>query len=311
MVRGVSFGVMAGALWGGIFLVPQWLPGFSSWELSAGRYLAYGLLSLLMLVPVWRECCQGLTRRDWLALVKLSLLGNLVYYVLVVLAVQRVGVAPTSLIIGCLPVLVAMLGARAGAGLSLRKLTWSLVTIVLGAGCIAGDVWWQGRQMAAGAWFDRLLGLVCAVGALSCWGLYAVHNAQYLQRRPALGSKAWSLLTGVVTGGLALIMAVPIWGMTSNAPADKSWLGFCWLMLATALGASVIGNALWNAACRRLPLTLSGQLIVFETLFALFYGFLHESRGPRLLEWLAMGLMLGGVTYAAYLHREIENDSAH
>jgi hypothetical protein len=51
-----------------------------------------------------------------------------------------------------------------------------------------------------------------------------------------------------------------------------------------ALGASVIGNGLWNAASRLLPLSLSGQLIVFETLFALLYGFLHDARWPLPLE---------------------------
>jgi hypothetical protein len=61
-----------------------------------------------------------------------------------------------------------------------------------------------------------------------------------------------------------------------------------------ALGASVIGNGLWNAASRLLPLSLSGQLIVFETLFALIYGFLHDARWPLPLEAAAIVLMLAG-----------------
>jgi drug/metabolite transporter (DMT)-like permease len=65
----------------------------------------------------------------------------------------------------------------------------------------------------------------------------------------------------------------------------------------------VIGNGLWNAASRLLPLSLSGQLIVFETLFALLYGFLHEGRWPKGLETAAILLMLACVLWSVRLHR--------
>lgn len=42
MQRGVAYGVMAGALWGMVFLVPRVLPDFSPLLLSAGRYTMYG-----------------------------------------------------------------------------------------------------------------------------------------------------------------------------------------------------------------------------------------------------------------------------
>jgi drug/metabolite transporter (DMT)-like permease len=70
-----------------------------------------------------------------------------------------------------------------------------------------------------------------------------------------------------------------------------------------AIGASVIANGLWNAASRLLPLTLSGQMIIFETLFALLYGFLFEQRFPRPLEMLAIAALIIGVTWSARLHR--------
>ena len=46
MQRGVAYGVMAGALWGMVFLVPRVLPDFSPLLLSAGRYTMYGIVSL-------------------------------------------------------------------------------------------------------------------------------------------------------------------------------------------------------------------------------------------------------------------------
>jgi drug/metabolite transporter (DMT)-like permease len=49
---------------------------------------------------------------------------------------------------------------------------------------------------------------------------------------------------------------------------------------------------------------MTGQMIVFETLFALLYGFLWEGRWPTGLEWLAMGLLIAGVLSCASAHRE-------
>ncbi|MFP5392160.1 MAG: EamA/RhaT family transporter, partial [Gammaproteobacteria bacterium] len=68
------------------------------------------------------------------------------------------------------------------------------------------------------------------------------------------------------------------------------------------LCASVIGNQLWNMASRRIPVTLSGQLILFETLFALLYGFLFAQRWPRPLETAALVLLMGGVAWAVRAH---------
>jgi len=48
---GIANGAAAGALWGIIFLVPAVLHGFTPVQLALGRYLAYGLISLIALLP--------------------------------------------------------------------------------------------------------------------------------------------------------------------------------------------------------------------------------------------------------------------
>jgi hypothetical protein len=60
----------------------------------------------------------------------------------------------------------------------------------------------------------------------------------------------------------------------------------------------VIGNHLWNIASRKVPLTLSGQLILFETLFALLYGFIYKQQLPQPLEIAAMVLLTLGVMWS-------------
>jgi drug/metabolite transporter (DMT)-like permease len=54
----------------------------------------------------------------------------------------------------------------------------------------------------------------------------------------------------------------------------------------------------WNEASQRLPTTLVGQLIVFETLAALAYGYALRGAAPAGLALLGIGLLIAGVVWA-------------
>lgn len=143
--------------------------------------------------------------------------------------------------------------------------------------------------------------MVCALGALASWSAYAVGNSRWMARLPEVSPHDWSLLTGVVTGGLALILAVPaVW--TAQDWSGGQWLHLAGVCLGVALLASIIGNALWNQASRRLPLSMLGQMIVFETVFAFVYGYVWEGRGPALVEILAILMMIVSVIWCVRAH---------
>jgi len=306
MRRGVAYGVMAGAFWGSVFIAPRLLPDFSPLALSAGRYTTYGLVSLLVGLPLFRRLAGKLTRQDCLALFSLSLSGNIIYYILLAAAVQRVGIAPTSLIIGLLPITVTLVGRRDHGAVALHKLVWPLMLVLLGIVCINVDVFTAPPASGAASWSERLIGLACATGALVSWTVYAVQNTRYLKQHLRYSGNEWSILSGIVSGlqGLLLgLVAMTVPGAIHQAPmTPANWHMFAGVNLMLAISASLLGNALWNAASKRLPLTLSGQMIVFETLFALFYGFVYDARLPRLLEAAAIALLLSGVTWSVQLH---------
>ncbi|HTJ93647.1 MAG TPA: DMT family transporter [Pararobbsia sp.] len=309
MQRGVIYGILAGALWGTVFLAPRLLADFSPWLLSSGRYMMYGAVSLLAFVPIARAVWPKLTTRDVLTLLRLALTGNLVYYVFLAQAVHRVGIAPTSLIIGVLPVTVTLAGRRDHGAIPLSRLTLPLGLVLAGIACINVDVFFGAG--ATGLASDtslgsQIVGLLCATGALASWTWFAVENARYLQHNPRFTGHEWSTLWGIATGllGLALgliIVALPAGTIQPALPASR-WHLFWALNLILAIGASWLGNGLWNAAAKRLPLTLSGQMIVFETLFALVYGFIYDGRFPRGLEIAAIALLAIGVSWSVRLH---------
>lgn len=208
------------------------------------------------------------------------------------------------------------MGRRDHGAVPLSRLIWPLLVVAAGIACINIDLFAGGGHAhgaAAGeavrtVW-QRLAGVMCAAGALVCWTLYAVDNARYLQRNPQYSGNEWSALYGISTGVVSVVLALLAllgWLVAGDsldaASGGRDWQWFWMVNAAVALGASLIGNNLWNISSRRLPLTLSGQMIVFETLFALAYGFVFDHRLPRPLEIAAIALLMIGVAWSVRLH---------
>lgn len=312
---GVLCGLLAGAFWGMVFIAPKLLPAFTPWELAIGRYLAYGLVAAVAAAPLMRRIARKLTRADCIALLRQAVIGNLLYYVLLAFGVQLAGVGPTSLIIGILPISVTLMGRRDHGAVPLSRLIWPLLVVAVGIACINVDLFSgagggghgavAATEVARPVW-HKIAGVLCAAGALVCWTIYAVDNARYLQRNPQYSGNEWSALFGLSTGLVSVVLAMGGWLFAGDtltaADTGRDWQWFWWVNAAVALGASLIGNNLWNIASRRLPLTLSGQMIVFETLFALAYGFFYDGRLPRPLEIAAIALLMIGVAWSVRLH---------
>jgi drug/metabolite transporter (DMT)-like permease len=304
---GIGNGVMAGALWGLVFLTPLLLPGFSSAQLAAARYLVYGAFALALLGPRWRQLPR-LDRPAWWALVWLSLLGNIVYYVFLAQAVHLAGGAATSLIVGLLPVIISLVGAREAGAVSARSLGLPLLLCCVGVVAIAFDA-----LRADGARSDnvhRIVGLACAFGALASWSIYAIGNSRWLARLPHISAHDWALLTGVVTGAQAVVLSAFVFPSTGSLHTAGQWGYFWGVNTALAFLASIVGNRCWNQASRLLPLTLTGQMITFETLFALLYSFLWAHRLPTSLETLAILCLIVGIAWCAAMHRADRAESA-
>ena len=294
---GIGAGIAAGALWGLVFLAPELAPEFLPIQLSAGRYLAYGLVAAILIAPSLGRLRRHLGWPAWRTLIWLSLTGNIVYYLFLANAVQLGGVAVASIVIGLLPIAVTLVGSRDRHAVPLRRLLPSLLLSGAGLACIG----WESLS-ASGP--GSLAGLACAFGALVSWTIFAVHNSRWLARIEGISSHEWNLLVGVVTGLMALALAVPAFVLAPGQHTLPAWLEFGALVSAVAILCSVVGNALWNHASRALPLSLMGQMIVFETIFAALYGFLWEARWPTGFETAALALLMAGVISCASAHRD-------
>jgi drug/metabolite transporter (DMT)-like permease len=321
MTAGVAFALAAGLMWGLVFIAPTLLADYPSALLSTGRYVAFGLIALPL---AWldRARLAQLTRADWTEALKLSLIGNLLYYLCLAAAIQRAGGPLPTMIIGTLPVVIAVTSnlrdARRDGQLPWLRLAPSLALIAAGIGCVNQAELQAMRDSAEGFDLGRYAsGAALALLAVACWTWYPLRNADWLRAHADRSPTTWATAQGIATLPLALIGFAAFWlwnaagGSSFAMPLGPQPLRFVLLMLAIGLFASWLGTLCWNEASQRLPTSLVGQLIVFETLAALAYAFLLRGQMPGTMTLAGVVLLVAGVVWALRVKPEPLAAEAH
>ena len=322
MFAGLSAALGAGLLWGLVFLTPLVLRDYPGFMLAVGRYLAFGVLALGL---AWfdRKALARLDHADWIEAAKLALIGNLFYYATLASAIQLAGAPVPTLIIGTLPVVIAvsanLLDRRRGGGEDSApwlRLAAPLALILTGLLVVHSDT---AAQTGASGGGDYLAGLGLALCALACWTWYPIRNSRWLRARGPGLSRAWATAQGLATLPLAIAAGLGYWLWDSLAAGGGA--GFAWplgprpvhfvlMSLLLGLAASWLGTLLWNRASHLLPAALVGQLIVFETLAALLYAFIWYGRWPTLAEAAGIVLLILGVIGGVRVFRRTQHQPA-
>lgn len=315
MIQGVLFALAAGLMWGLVFVAPLLLQAYAPVLLVVGRYLAFGLVALPVALVLDRRALRALQPADWLQAARLSAVGNFLYYLCLAAAIQRSGAPLPTMLIGTLPVVIAVASNHRNRVRD-GKLPWgrlapSLALIALGLALVNSREIDALRASHAGpAQLRRYAeGALLAVMAVACWTWYPIRNADWLREHPDRSPRAWATAQGLVTlpmAAVALLLLLAGRALAPGAlmPADFAWpLGpepqrFLALMLAIGLLSSWLGTLCWNEASQRLPTSLSGQLIVFETLAALAYAFALQGRWPPPATAAGIALLVAGVVWA-------------
>lgn len=308
MFAGVVFALAAGLMWGLIFVGPTIVPEYPAALLSTGRYVAFGVIAL-GLAMLDRQRLRQLSRADWIEALKLTLVGNLIYYFFLASAILRTGAPVSTMIIGTLPVVMIItanvLYGHLEGKLSWRQLSPALVLIAAGLVCVnVSELQEMNTRIPMQSY---LLGIAMAIVAVACWTWYAMRNARWLRTNPHKKPMTWATAQGVVTLPLALIgygVACGVLTQTSHdfsLPFGPRPMVFIGLMIAIGLFCSWLGTLCWNEASQRLPTVLIGAVIVFEIVAGLAYAFMLRQSWPPLLIWAGVAFLAAGVTYAIRL----------
>lgn len=295
MLIGLLAGLMTGALWGLTFIAPRAVLPFSAFDLSVLRYLVFGLVSVgLMVSPRFR-----LTGMAWPMLgtgLLLGAFGTFGYFLSISYAVLLAGPVLPPLIAGTAPVLLAIVANLHERSLPWRRLAWPLALIVAGLGVVNVASLQEAHANEASA---ILAGVGLSVVALLFWVAYGLVNAVVMRGADAPDALRWTCLQGVGCGTLAVLL-LPL---ASGGPELLDFGSAAtqrFLIWVVALGVIVswLGTFGWVVASERLPMALSAQLIVAETVFGLVYGLAYEQRLPTAPEAVGTALQLIGVVVA-------------
>jgi drug/metabolite transporter (DMT)-like permease len=303
MIIGIVAGLLTGALWGLTFVAPRIVLPYTEIDLAIMRYAIFGLTSLmLMLHPAFRP--GRITGKRFLIAIILGVTGYVGYYLCAAYAVRLAGAAIPPLIIGALPVLLAIIGNWNDKDVPWRLLALPLSLIALGLLIINGATLAQAESPEARG--SLLLGLVSAIAALLIWLVYAIINARVMRAPDAPASLPWTGLQGIGSG-LGVLPLIPFIfigeasALPDHALSSSESVRFWTWVLILGIAGSWLATWFWVIASKRLPLALSAQLIVSETVFALIYGFAYEARWPTSAEWTGITLQLIGVIAAVAL----------
>jgi drug/metabolite transporter (DMT)-like permease len=293
---GLLCGVAANLIWGLAFLVPVLLPPSDSVEITLGRYLFYGVVSVGIAAFTGMAGLRGHNRRVWQTGMVFAFAGNLGYYFFLVQGVAHVGAPVTTVIIGTLPVTVALAGNWVRHESSFSRLLLPLGLIAVGLVLVnMTEVDWR-TALGSRSVPAQVIGIGSALTALALWTWYGVANATFLKGHPEISSSAWSTLIGVNTLVLTLV-ALPVAGVAGGLRFGGVGALLSVLAGSLVLGVLVswIGSLLWNRASGELPISVAGQLIVVETISGLTYVFVATARVPPPLEVAGVALLLSGV----------------
>ncbi len=261
-------------MWGLVFVAPLLLPQYPPALLTFGRYLAFGLIAL-PLAALDRTRLAQLSRADWLEALKLSAVGNIAYYLFLSAAIQRTGAPLPTMLIGTLPVVIAVVANRRNrvrdGSLPWRQLAPSLVLMLAGITLVNQAEWAHfmahsatpsatpsathfAAQTAASSassasattapggsvLWRYASGAAMALVAVACWTWYPLRNADWLRHHGDRSATTWATAQGLTTLPLALLGYAGWWAYTAATGSAFSMpLGpdpLRYLLLMVAIG---------------------------------------------------------------------------
>lgn len=311
MGLGIIFAVISGLLWGLIFIGPLLIPEYPGILQASGRYIAFGLISLLL---SWHDRRQLLTLlpQDWLEATKLVLAGHLLYYTCLVSAIQRIGVPISTAIIGILPVMIIVTthfitNNKQKFDQKLSSYTMYTSIFLIGIGLLCVNISELQSTHFTYNLEEYIIGIFLAIISVICWTWYALRNAYWLKTHPNNKPITWANAQGIVILPLSCLVYCIICIYSNyfqnefSLPFGPRPFLFIILMILIGFCCSWLGTFFWNEASQRLPTTLIGPLIVIETIAGIIYAFIYHKLWPSPLILIGVFLLISGVLFVSYV----------
>lgn len=293
MFTGIISILAATLCWGFIFVIPMFMERFDPIEVTLGRFFSFGLVSLIVLILNKRYLLQRTYAKHWLNALWLGLISSLVCYSGMVFCMRYASPSVSALIYGVSPILIALLGNRQKREYRYRDFLLPGVLTLIGITLTNLKAF----ESSTVSFYTYAFGFVCGVIGLFAWAWYAVRNAKYQEEHPGLPVLDWIVMLGVAIFCIVICIAAPIAAFKpdlSHFVCNEFLIGS--LILGTI--CSWLPFYLWNRGTLHVPISLAGQLSIFETIFGLVLIYMIETRLPSLFEFIGIIALFAGVLTA-------------
>jgi drug/metabolite transporter (DMT)-like permease len=179
-----------------------------------------------------------MTRRDWLELAALGLVGHFLYQYFFIGGLALTTVANSSLMLATTPVVIAIIsaalgyeqvGARHWAGAALSLLG---IYIVVGRGVALGG--------------GGLVGDLMMVAAVVCWAIYTLGSRRLISRHSPVGVTGLSMAIGT------LVYVPVMWSYVRPVEWGDVTLGTWASIVYSSIFALGVAYTIWYAAVRQI-----------------------------------------------------------
>ncbi len=309
MFRGVAIVIAACFIWGLIYVIPGFMPAFNPLEVSLGRYVCYGIVSVFYMLFFRRQALFKLKKKHWKQAFLFGFLANVGCYPAIVISMRYANPAIAALILGMSPISIAFYGNWKQRQCSYIDLLWPC--LAMGIGLILANIPALEQSALEGSLFYYSIGLLFAFYALGTWTVYAVANGRLLQEDGSLDPCDWCSVIGIATlAWVAFFVSIAFFFV----PEHQFNKFIIWTpeLQVFLTGSLVLGSLcswfafyLWNKGSCLLPVSFAGQLTIFETMFGLIFVYLVEQRMPIAIEFAGIAIIIGGIYASIHLFKDV------
>lgn len=221
------------------------------------------------------------------------------YYTLVILALRYSSPAVCALILGIHPITIAFYGNWQQKETSHKNLILPSLLILVGLVLVNIP-----HILTSPSSTYYMLGLLFSFLALLIWSWHVVSNARFLKHHPKVRAGDWATMIGVATLFWVVIIAIILVSFFSNQLhlaqhflVQREFIRFVVGSAILGVLCSWVGTFFWNQAIVRLPVSLAGQLTIFETIFGILFIYIVSMRLPAISEMIGVVILLTTVAY--------------
>lgn len=290
---GSIFISLACGCWAYSFVIPLVLKNYSSSEISIFRYLFYGFFSGILYFTKSKK--ERVSIKDWLIAFIFALIGNTLYYFILIIGIDFAGAGISVAIAGMVPITVALLGNIVLKEFKFSKILFPLLISLCGLLIINYNNFIIDGNFSK----KSLLGIVACIISLMLWTLYGVANSEFMKKNENIDSEKWTNMIGImcfvqaiIWGGLELKFNSHNFGRFTT---PNNIYVLCFWTASLGIISSWLATIMWNIGSKKLPVTLAGQVIVMEPICGLIYVFLVQGTIPSYTELIGYTICILGV----------------